>query len=305
MQLFKGEEKKTGVNWISTNQNFGWPFSITEVRVLDMRDEPIKGRITPKGDIGIFAMSKESKLSRTQFKTILKEKYGYYKVRIRREWKSNFWHKLKGGSLARFDGIGDTTWVRKEVADKYKLEVTQTRIMQGSSWGGLFGGSVLNVGFRRAKLKKGSNVDTLQNGNLDTCDSRSEAFERGLDKLQEKYSVDVSTLGWINCDRFYNDRREKINYYVNLQDSAINYYTMIVFNKFRSMMAGYITGNNVQFSNVPIGETVKIISIGIDKNGDAVMAMKETKISKETFTGLQFESTSASTIKSTLRREDN
>ncbi len=309
MQLFEGEEKKTGVNWISTRQKFNGPSNITEVRVLDVRNEPIRTFERRNGTVAVFCITQKPELSRSELRDLLKEKYGYSKVRLRRQWKRDRWvSDIFSRSNVFTSVIGDSAWVKKEVADRYNLQATQTRIMQGeSSWGNLFGGSILNFGIRKARVKRSGNIDTLGVSNKDTLtyDSQSDAFRKGLDKLEEKYSVDISKLGWINCDRFYNDRCEKVDYYVDLQDSAINYYTMLVFNKFRSMMAGYVAGNNVHFTNVPMGESVKIISIGIDKKGEAVMAMKETKIGKETFTGLLFESTSDSVIKSTLRKEDS
>jgi hypothetical protein len=56
---------------------------------------------------------------------------------------------------------------------------------------------------------------------------------------------------------------------------------------------------------VPVGETVKIISIGIDRKGETVMAMQETKISKKGLTGLPFESAAAPEIRSSLKKMDN
>jgi hypothetical protein len=299
MQLFKGEEKASGeVKWINTEQRFGGRRNIVEVRVLNLCNEPFKTIESDKGTIGYFSLSENSKLSKSELKSVLKEKFGYYKVRIRRIWSDYRLFQTYGKlNTTRIDGIGDSVWINKELADKYNLQATQTRIRQGGR--GLLGGSILRIGYSKPKLEKNRKGDTLMN------DDRYTAFDEGLNKLQKKYSIDIGNLGWINCDRFYNDRREKIDYYVNLQDSAVNYYTMIVFNKLRSMMAGYVTGSKVYFTNVPMGEPVKIISIGIDKKGETVMAMKETKISKDMFTGLQFESTSASAIKSTLRKEDN
>ena len=73
MQLFKGEKKKTGVNWISTGQMFSWPYSTTEVRVLDLSNEPFRVIKNRKGDIGVFLMSFESKLSKTELQSVLKD----------------------------------------------------------------------------------------------------------------------------------------------------------------------------------------------------------------------------------------
>ena len=41
-----------------------------------------------------------------------------------------------------------------------------------------------------------------------------------LNQLAKRYSVDIRELGWINCDRFYQDNSPRIEYIVNLGDTA-------------------------------------------------------------------------------------
>lgn len=312
MQLFKGEIKKEGdINWINTGQGFGRPANFMEAWVLDLRNEPYKTKEVRKGTIGFFAVSDNKKLSNAELKSTLKDKYGYYKVKIRRSSTGDgLFKRFVRRNWRKYDGIGDSAWISKEQADMYRLSSTQVRISQGFS--GISGSrrvSVLNVastGQRWERLDN-STVPGINN-NADTGAiyiDRSAAFQNGLNQLLKKCSVDINALGWINCDRFYNDRREKISYYVDLQDTAINYYTMIVFEKMRSMMTGYIIGNQVQFANVPVGESVKIISIGVDRKGETVMAMQEIKISKKGLTGLPFESAAAPEIRSSLKKMDN
>jgi hypothetical protein len=301
MQLFKGEVKKAGdINWINTGQGFGRPWNITEVRVLDLRNEPFKTIERRKGLIGYFSIADEPEMSRQQMKQLYQEKYGYYKVKFRKGWrKRRVTTALVDGLTYSDEPVGDSAWITKELADKYKLPSTQSRISQGYS--GLWGGDIINVlksRSRRPKLDRTGQVDTI------SFNAVSE-FKDVSVELEKKYSVNINSLGWINCDRFYNDSREKINYFVDLQDSAVNYFTMRVFNGMRSMMTGYMTGNKVQFFNVPVGEPVKIISIGVDKKGETVMAMQETKINKNGLPGMPFESASSPKIKSSLIKIDN
>jgi len=123
------------------------------------------------------------------------------------------------------------------------------------------------------------------------------AFSKtNLNNLANRFSVDIRTLGWINCDRFYNDYRPKIEFVVNLGDTASNYYTLLVFDKIKSMMTGYISGNKVAFTNVPEGETAKIISISI-KDGKPVAAMQPVQLSRKVFEGMKFEETNAAEFK--------
>jgi len=311
MQLFKGEVKKAGdINWVNTSQGFGRPRNFMEAWVLDLRNEPFKTKETRKGTIGFFYASDNKKLSNAELKSTLKEKYNYYKVKIRRSSEGGIFKRFVRRNWRKHDPIGDSAWISKELADNYKLPSNQVRINQGFS--ALFGNRMVNVSYG---VSTGQRWGRLSNPtvpgvtkNVDTVaiySDRSAAFQNGLNQLQKKYSVDINSLGWINCDRFYNDRREKISYYVDLQDSAVNYFTMMVFSEMRSMMTGYVTGNKVQFSNVPVGEPVKIISIGVDKKGETVMAMQEIKISKKGLTGLPFESAAAPEIKSSLNKIDN
>lgn len=301
MQLFKGEEKKDGeINWINTGRGFNSPGSVMEAWVLDLRNEPFRTIENRNGTIAYFAISEDSKLSKAELRSVLKEKYGYYKVRIRRPWSDNRLQLFGKLNSAWIKGIGDSAWVSKQAANLYQLPSTQIRIRQG--YAGLFGNgtiSILKRGSRPAKVITGSRADSLP--------GKEEVFEFGnvSAELEKRYSVDINSLGWINCDRFYNDRREKISYYVDLQDTAINYFTMMVFSKIRSMMTGYVIGNKVQFDNVPVGESVKIISIGVDRKGETVMAMQEIKISKKGLTGMPFESAAAPEIRSSLNKIDN
>ena len=122
-------------------------------------------------------------------------------------------------------------------------------------------------------------------------------------RLESKYNFRITTLGWINCDRFYNDSRPKINYYVDLNDTAYNYQTMLVFDNIKSMMPGYTNGNKIVFSNVPEGESAKVISVGI-QNGKTVAAMENVLLSKTPLTKLKFEDTSPAAFKEDVKGLD-
>jgi hypothetical protein len=111
-----------------------------------------------------------------------------------------------------------------------------------------------------------------------------------MNSLAKRFSVDIRSLGWINCDRFYNNNNPRIDYYVDLKDTATNYYTLLVFDNIRSMIQGRAYGNKVIFSAMPEGESAKVISIGI-QNGKTVAAMETVKLSRTTLTGLKFEET--------------
>jgi hypothetical protein len=66
------------------------------------------------------------------------------------------------------------------------------------------------------------------------------------------------------------------------------------------MQAGE-NGNYAVFSNVPVGEPVKIISVGI-KDGQTVSVVKSTVIREGIFKDLSFENTSAADFKYALNK---
>lgn len=299
MQLFTGEEKQpvahanqnidiaattisiNGVNWIAQPQYFRNNYMVTEVKVLDLRNEPYKTIKRKRGVVGVFNMASNAQLSKPELKKMLKEKYGYYKVRFGYGQNSFFHGRLssKIDTLTYSDApIGDSAWVNKLIADKYHLAYSSTRTYQVINIA-----SDGNSGIRKLMSKT--------NGSL-------------LEKIKDRYSVDINSLGWINCDRFNYDTRQKTNYIVDLGDSASNYYTIMVFNKIKSMSTGMISGNKVIFMNMPVGEPVKIISLGIGKNGQTQMAMKETNIETTELTGLKFETNTVASIRSSLSTMD-
>ena len=317
MQLFKGEktndrlpaaiiklnEKMEDVsqgyasayiNWVPQFINFGRPFSDgdnTEVKVLDLRNDPIRTRETKRGTVGIFAMAPDAVMSRSALKTALKEKYDYAKVKIRKT--RGLFGKRSFGSDG--NSIGDSAWIPQGTAGSFGLSFRTTRVPQQNKLLTLTGGRAIALA---------NNADTaLAMGNVTTVSVIAVSNDL-LKKVKNRYGVNVSSLGWINCDRFYNDPREKTDCEIQLGDTASNYYTMLVFDKLNATMNGYISGTKVLFSSIPVGEPVTIISIGINRQGKPVCGMQKTNVSKTALQGIQFEPADAATLKSSLSRLD-
>lgn len=259
------ENLTNNVNWVPQYQNFSTNGLITQVKVLDLRDEPAIVRYGKKTK-AVFYKYDSSKFSKQELVQKLKERYPEYdKITIRKsrqkEWTEvsvTFftWREKERKNLY---AIGDTAWVTERVANRYKLPVLDKRTLINSG--------VTNVSYTNSKL-----------GAV-------------LSRLNNLFSVEITSLGWINCDRFYNDARPKVDYIVNIKDTAANYYTMLVFDRLKSSMTGYVSGNSVVFPNLPEGEPVKIISIGIE-NGKPISAFASAKISKLPCNELRFEETS-------------
>jgi hypothetical protein len=254
------------INWAPQYQAFGNSALITEVKALDLRDFPYHIS-TGKKTKAFYYMYKGSELSKDELITLLKSRNKWYdKIIIRKDEHEEDWctyNLFTKEVINCYTSLGDTMTISPRLAKIYKLPVFDTI-------------TYLNRNAIRRQV--------------------SGSFQANLMKLNEKFSVELKNLGWVNCDRFYNDPRPKMQYFVDLRDTASNYYTLLVFDKLKSMMTGVVYGNKVIFEGVPEGETAKVISVGI-KDGKPVAAMESIQISRTTLSGLKFEETTPTAFK--------
>lgn len=314
MQLFYGEEAKestdTGngraevlpagiskgkpVNWISQPQRFSRRNSITQVKVLNLVNMPYQVKEKNGKRTAFFLVGENGNLSKDAIKKALKEKYGYDKIRLRNaEWwevhdRTITWTDTSTGYFSSFyaSKIGDSMWMEKEVADKYKLAATAVRTVPAADYR-------MPISFRGDRSEARNLPKQL--------DTLSAAVAQSL---QNRYAVNISQLGWINSDRFYSDSRKKVDLIADLGDAAGNYYTMLIFDHLNSMMTGTVNGSKVKFQNLPAGEPVKVISIGINKKGETIYSVTSATTGMEELTGIHFESTSAPGLKTALSKMD-
>lgn len=142
--------------------------------------------------------------------------------------------------------------------------------------------------------------DSVWNAQMD----QQRQYQQGIKALENKYKFSISQLGWINCDRFVNENVEKTEFLVNVGGNARAYVVQAIFPRINSIITSYgieSKTNNAAFINMPLGEQVYIIAIGV-RNGKVVAAYKETVITKETLTGLVFEETDAGAFKQKLQQ---
>ena len=108
----------------------------------------------------------------------------------------------------------------------------------------------------------------------------SQYQDKAIEKMDKGdlgiYIFQATKLGWINCDWFYEDQREKIDFIVNTssQDSK----TFIVFDSINSIMSGNMVNGKFVFPNVPVNSKVKLIAINFE-NGKPGMAVQQSVIS--------------------------
>lgn len=115
-----------------------------------------------------------------------------------------------------------------------------------------------------------------------------------INNAQEYLLLSTQKLGWINCDRFYNNTN-KIDYFVKLNEKAN---LLIVFNNIKSILSSDSKGI---FHNVPLGEKITIVALKTDK-GRIMLAIQETSITEKPFDNLQFKQISLNEYKTKLQK---
>lgn len=104
--------------------------------------------------------------------------------------------------------------------------------------------------------------------------------------IESDYVFQVKHLGYINCDRFYNDRRPRVEMLVKsgLETQRVK----LVLEEINSMINAEMDGNIISFRNLPKGMKAKLVILGI-KDGKAVMHVSPLVIEKNTLEITDFE----------------
>lgn len=284
-ELGRDTARNDPFNWIPQNQFFNNSFVVEQFKVLDLKNTPYKTTGNDGKTKAIFYQDKDSKLSKAALADSLKRKYDYDKVVVRNA-------RTNPGFLGLFNKqrnapvLGDTVYATRDQVATYKLSVFDTVFYTQNS--------VAYINNNPVLVSRSSSATLYPN---------SYGMESRMTILKDRYGVNLNSLGWINCDRFTNDRRIKLNYAVNLNDDEKTYTTMLVFDKMKSVMRGYQQGNQVIFPNVPEGETARVVSVGI-RNGKTVSAMANVTISKKVLNNLEFETTSPDEFRKDISKLD-
>jgi hypothetical protein len=101
----------------------------------------------------------------------------------------------------------------------------------------------------------------------------------------DNYVFAVTRLGWINCDRFLDiPADQKTDFIVNSAEKSEQKVRLIFENNGgeRTIMNGETKSGKTIFKNVPIGQQITVLGIGL-KNGNPTLAKSKTKITKSPF----------------------
>lgn len=109
--------------------------------------------------------------------------------------------------------------------------------------------------------------------------------QTAIDKMDlselNTYIFSVSSLGWINCDRFWDYEKEKIDFLIATENPE-NADIKLIFTDINSILKGEYYNGQIIFRNVPLSENVKVVGLNV-VNEKPVMAVKNTMIDKELF----------------------
>lgn len=112
------------------------------------------------------------------------------------------------------------------------------------------------------------------------------------------YVADVAQLGWINCDKFYNDPSEKVQLVVNEAEDASMY---VVCKEINSVLSCSPNGRGAYAaSGIPKGKKVSVIAIKL-KDGKAQFAMQDVKAGETGALQMNYRSLSMKELKEELR----
>lgn len=150
---------------------------------------------------------------------------------------------------------------------------------------------------------------------LDGCVTKSADVKQNFEKTYSdstintahsshitSYLFSTSELGWINCDRFINERGERVDLIVKLDKKAESD-VKIVFHRIKSIMQSIPSNDKHAFNKIPKGEKITIVAIkNIDNKPH--LAIKETLTSAQTETDFTFQPITMETLKNEMKKLD-
>jgi hypothetical protein len=255
------------VNWVPLGQKMPG-FTRPDIKVKDMRD---------KGDVEYgkktkvtYRIDASAGLDKKAVKKEMEARYGYFYDEIKIKSGKKTWRSTPFGRLHTWHTVGDSIDLPFDEAVRFKLISRQDSISY------------------IAKVEK---------------DSASFIASRGKGT---PYVFVISNLGWFNCDRFQNDPSPKIEITLRLEDGFdnTNFSSRLLFTRYRSVMPGNISKNNIRFFNIPENEPVQFISIGV-KDGKVLTCVQQVTASQREINDLHFEELTPEQFKARVSKIDS
>ncbi|MCC3156235.1 hypothetical protein LJ737_03250 [Hymenobacter sp. 15J16-1T3B] len=142
----------------------------------------------------------------------------------------------------------------------------------------------------------------------------AEAARQRLGKLSEQelaaletrqlggYLFTASSLGWLNCDRFYNSNEPKVLFTV--RDTEPEDLVCLVFHNLRAVLGGTAAGRRHEFKKVPRGEPVTVLALR-RRGTELEMAMTQTAVGGTPLSGLHYQPVTPAQLQTVLRQLDH
>ncbi len=118
-----------------------------------------------------------------------------------------------------------------------------------------------------------------------------------------QYIFSTSKLGWINCDRFYNNPKPRTDFYVdcgNYTELDVN----LVFHSFKAVLNNFASKPNAKFQNIPDDEAVTVVVVK-KINNDTFISLTESNTNLKSINNLAFEKVTMDKLKQKLEQLNN
>lgn len=147
-------------------------------------------------------------------------------------------------------------------------------------------------GEEKLQIKDGYCIEIQMHPAIDKPRSRPATGNEPAAVQQELSSKTISTLGWISTyGPGGGDHQPKTNLTIRFgsQHNPQQFMSQLAFAN--AVMPGYIDGQQIVFSNVPVGETVFLVSLG-HINNQFLSCIKKIVVGNEAVTDIYFSETS-------------
>ncbi|HSC38048.1 MAG TPA: hypothetical protein VLD19_09265, partial [Chitinophagaceae bacterium] len=237
------------------------------LKVINYSNERVNLRYRKNKTIAIFRIRRHNKSRKEEIKAELEKRYGYYYDKIVLKYPPHETGLFANHHVLAWQTVGDSAFMKLDEAVKLKLISAEDSLIY---------------------VRKVA-ADSIR------------YFSR-LSKLRKEYTYNLSKLGWINCDRFLNDPGPKIQFTIDLGPGyeARNFQSSLVFARYRSVIPGYYSQSKLGYSQIPEGEPVHLICVGI-KDGKVVACIHSFTTSAGEINSLHFEETTPEQFKQKLR----
>lgn len=116
----------------------------------------------------------------------------------------------------------------------------------------------------------------------------------------QQYVFSTSKMGWINCDRYYNSPKQKIDFYVDCGE-----YTeldiKLVFHSFKAILGNFKPATTFTFPNLPVDEALTVVVVK-KINNDTYISITECNTTMKSINNLLFEKVTMDKLKLKLEQ---